>query len=267
MNFEPIIDTELETWVDAGKAPLDNYLFVSPELEEKHQGLMLMDSASDAEKYALLRINQTGNILFVLTSPELTIRTKKLFASVAALFAAMSSAMNQSGRSLFDYEAWRSLVGKSGFFVEVQKNRNLLTIKNSGVNVNTQIIQQLIPGLSSGSAMAIANGVLSAVKGEFQATERDENAKRGHLLFICEELYGAPSVTVRLFYASKKSHCALFQPPCDKSVNATFEQLQEAHTFLFVSPDTIAEYATLFTAQPARYKNLIERFKKMVKEK
>ncbi len=266
MNFEPIIDTELETWVDAGKAPLDNYLFVSPELEEKHQGLMLMDSASDTEKYALLRINQTGNILFVLTSPELTIRTKKLFASVAALFAAMSSAMNQSGRSLFDYEAWRSLVGKSGFFVEVQKNRNLLTIKNSGVNVNTQIIQQLIPGLSSGSAMAIAHGVLSAVKGDIKEAEHDENAKRGHLLFICEELFGAPSVTVRLFYASKKSHRALSQPGYDKSVTATFEQLQEAHTFLFVSPDAIAEYDTIFTAQPARYKNLIERFKKMVKE-
>lgn len=190
MNIEPIIDTNLDTYVDAGKAPLDNYLFVSPELEEKHRGLMVLDCAIDTEKHALLRINQSGNILFVLTSAELTIRTKKLFASVAVLFAAMSSAMNQSGRSLFDYEAWRSLMGKSAFFVEVQKNRNILTIKNSGVNVDTQIIQQLIPGLSSGSAMAIANGVLRAVKGEFQATERDENAKRGHLLLSVKSFTG-----------------------------------------------------------------------------
>lgn len=36
--------------------------------------------------------------------------------------------------------------------------------------------------------MEIAKGVLSAVNGEFQASERAEEAKIGHLLFICEEL-------------------------------------------------------------------------------
>ncbi|MFQ8718650.1 MAG: Zygote formation protein zyg1, partial [Enterobacter hormaechei] len=109
-------------------------------------------------------------------------------------------------KSLFDYDTWRSVIGKSGFFVEVQKTRNMMTIKNSGVTVNTQIVQQLLPGLTSGSAMEIAKGVLSAVNGEFQASERAEEAKIGHLLFICEELFGAPSVTVRVFFASKKSH-------------------------------------------------------------
>ncbi len=86
----------------------------------------------------------------------------------------------------------------------------------------------------------------------------------GHLLFICEELFGAPSVTVRLFFASKKSHSTFTNSPCHKSVSTTFEQLQEANTYLFVSPESIAEYAKRFTEQPEEYLNLIERFKEMI---
>ncbi|ENY0881415.1 Zygote formation protein zyg1 [Enterobacter hormaechei] len=176
----------------------------------------------------------------------------------------MTAGLNACEKSLFDYDTWRSVIGKSGFFVEVQKTRNMMTIKNSGVTVNTQIVQQLLPGLTSGSAMEIAKGVLSAVNGEFQASERAEEAKIGHLLFICEELFGAPSVTVRLFFASKKSHSTFTNSPCHKSVSTTFEQLQEANTYLFVSPESIAEYAKRFTEQPEEYLNLIERFKEMI---
>lgn len=267
MNAELIKESVLNTMVYAGRKSLEQYKFISPELEEKHQGLRILDKADDTEKDALFRMNQTGNMFYVSTSPELTIRTKKLFASVAVLFAAMTSAMNQSGKSLFDYEAWLSLVDKSGFFVEVQKASSMLTIKNSGVAVNTQIIQQIIPGLSTDNAMAIAQGVLSTINGELQATERDEEAKVGHLLFICEELFGVPSITIRLFYASQKSHRAIIQAPCHTSATSTFEQLQNAHTFLFASPDTISEYANLFTDQPEEYMNLIEHLKEIITAK
>jgi len=267
MSAELIKESVLNTMVDAGRMFLEQYKFISPELEEKHQGLMALDKADDTEKDALFWMNQTGNMFYVSTSPELTIRTKKLFASVAMLFAAMTSAMDQAGKSLFDYEAWLSLVDKSGFFVEVEKTSSMLLIKKSDVAVNIQIIQQLIPGLSTDSAMAIAKGVLSTIHGELQATERDEEAKVGHLLFICEELYGVPSITIRLFYASQKSHRAVIQAPCHTSATSTFEQLQNAHTFLFASPDTISEYANLFTDQPEEYRNLIEHLKELITAK
>ncbi|MCU6339100.1 Zygote formation protein zyg1 [Enterobacter quasiroggenkampii] len=250
--------------VDAGSMPLCDYNFISHELAQKRAEMHFSNDRGDIEKDAQFRMNQTGNIFYVSTSPELTEKTKKLFDSVTVLFAAMTAALNASEKSLFDYEAWRSVIGKSGYFVEVQKTRNMLAIKNSGITVNTQIVQQLLPGLTSGNAMEIAKGVLSAVNGEFQASERAEDAKIGHLLFICEELFGAPSVTVRLFYASKKSHSTVTSSPCHKSVSTTFEQLQEANTFLFVSPDSIAEYAKRFTDQPEEFVNLIERFKDMI---
>lgn len=250
--------------VDGGSIPLSDYQFISHELAQRNALPLDCNEGGDVEKTANFRMNQTGNIFYVSTTSELTERTKKLFDSVTVLFAAMTAGLNACDKTLFDYEAWRSVIGKSGFFVEVQKTRNMMTIKNSGITVNTQIIQQLLPGLTSGSAMEIAKGVLGAINGEFQASERSEDAKLGHILFICEELFGAPSVTVRLFFASKKSHSTVTQSPCHKSTSTTFEQLQEANTFLFVSPDSIAEYSKQFTEQPEEYLNLIERFKKMI---
>ena len=265
MNIVEEAVKSINTMYEGGSAPLSEYKFQSHELAQKQAQMLFTNDRGDIEKDAQFRMNQTGNIFYVSTSPELTEKTKKLFDSVTVLFAAMTAGLNACEKSLFDYDTWRSVIGKSGFFVEVQKTRNMMTIKNSGVTVNTQIVQQLLPGLTSGSAMEIAKGVLSAVNGEFQASERAEEAKIGHLLFICEELFGAPSVTVRLFFASKKSHSAITQSPCHKSVTTTFEQLQESNTFLFVSPDTIAKYAKLFTEQPEEYTNLIGRLKELIK--
>lgn len=264
MNIVEEAFKSINTMYEGGSAPLSEYKFQSHELAQKQAQMLFTNDRGDIEKDAQFRMNQTGNIFYVSTSPELTEKTKKLFDSVTVLFAAMTAGLNACEKSLFDYDTWRSVIGKSGFFVEVQKTRNMMTIKNSGVTVNTQIVQQLLPGLTSGSAMEIAKGVLSAVNGEFQASERAEEAKIGHLLFICEELFGAPSVTVRLFFASKKSHSTFTNSPCHKSVSTTFEQLQEANTYLFVSPESIAEYAKRFTEQPEEYLNLIERFKEMI---
>lgn len=265
MIIEKLVGADICKTVNAGSVSLNSYNFLSPVLTENAGGSFMATSNGDTEKEAQFRMNQTGNIFYVSTTPELTQKTKDLFDSVTVLFSAMTSALHGKNKSLFDYEAWSGLIGGSGFFVEVQKTQNMMTIKNSGVAVNTQIIQQLLPGLSGGNAMEIVKGVLNAVNGEFQAVERDENAKLGHILFICEELFGAPSVTVRLFFASKKSHSTLTQSPCHKSVTTTFEQLQESNTFLFVSPDTIAKYAKQFTDQPEEYTNLIDRLKELIK--
>lgn len=232
MNIVEEAVKSINTMYEGGSAPLSEYKFQSHELAQKQAQMLFTNDRGDIEKDAQFRMNQTGNIFYVSTSPELIEKTKKLFDSVTVLFAAMTAGLNACEKSLFDYDTWRSVIGKSGFFVEVQKTRNMMTIKNSGVTVNTQIVQQLLPGLTSGSAMEIAKGVLSAVNGEFQASERAEEAKIGHLLFICEELFGAPSVTVRLFFASKKSHSTFTNSPCHKSVSTTFEQLQEANTVM-----------------------------------
>nr|Q76N59.1 RecName: Full=Zygote formation protein zyg1 [Dictyostelium mucoroides]BAC87708.1 zyg1 [Dictyostelium mucoroides]BAO57385.1 ZYG1 [Dictyostelium mucoroides] len=262
------IDSKITNFEDAGTINLNLHNFVSEKFANKPKVLNVaslasnsVDEAGDSEQKVSFRINQTGNIFYSTTTPELTLESKKLFNSVTVLFAAMTKALGEKGLNLFNYEAVASLIQKSGYFVEVQKFQKNLSIKSGSLSIDTQIIQQLIPGLTSGASLDIAKGVLGALNGEFSASSSDEKVKIAHLLFICEELFGAPSVTVRLFYATKETHKTLTSSPCHKSSSVSFELNQEASTFLFVSPDTIAEFSQKFETQPEEYKNLIEKLK------
>ena len=209
-------------------------------------------------------MNQTGNIYYATTSEVMQERTKELFDCVTVLFAAMTRALALSNKTLFDYDAWEKMISSTGFFVQVQKFSNTLTIKSGSLSVDTQIVQNLLPGLTAGRSMQIAKDVLNALSGEFTRSQEDDKAKIAHLLFICEELFGAPSVTVRLFYATKESHKKVTSSPCHKSVQTSFEQLQEASTFLFVDPAAWSKYGVILNQEPEEYTRLIERLKSYV---
>ncbi len=254
-------DDQIGTFVDAGSTGLRHYAFISDELNKKRARPMgaVRVAAPDSEMPVQFRLNQTGNIFYSTTSDQMATETKNLFDSVTVLFAAMTKALAGKGKDLFDYGAWSSIISKSGYFVEVQKFERNLTIESSSLTIDTQIVQQLIPGLTSGNSLEIAKSVLSALNGKYQTAKEGDTTKFGHLLFICEELFGAPSVTVRLFFASKASHQKITSSPCHKTTTQSFEQLQEANTFLFVSPDTIAKFASQFGASPEAYNKLIEK--------
>ena len=252
------VDNKIGTFVPGGTTTLSKYVFVSEDFRSRKSLTKAAGPDGDQEKPVQFRMNQTGNIFYATTSPELQTETKKLFDSVTVLFAAMTKALNAKHKTLFDYEAWGSVIRGSGYFIEVQKYSKTLKIESGSVELNTQVIQQLLPGLTTGSSMEIAKGVLSALNGTFGGEGTTETTKLGHLLFICEELFGAPSVTVRLFFATKQSHVTITQSPCHKSVAKSIEQLQEGDTFLFVSPDAIAEFAKKFSDQPQEYKNLVD---------
>jgi len=263
-------EEKIRTFVDAGSTSLDRYTFVSEKLNEMRAKPIAFraraaeaapepDGGPDSEKGVVFRLNQTGNIFYSTTRPELQEGTKKLFDSVTVLFAAMTKALAEKKKDLFDYGAWSAIISKSGYFVEVQKFTKNLTIENNSLTIDTQIVQQLLPGMTSGSSMEIAKSVLSAINGEYKSERMTEKTKLGHLLFICEELFGAPSVTVRLFFAEKTTHKRITESPCHKTSSVKLELLQEANTFLFVSPDTIAEFAGKFGEAPAAYDGLIKK--------
>lgn len=262
MNKLSDIEKSIYTFVDAGEITLNNHNQLLKSAGSSSMNLQANNS--DEEESIKYRLNQTGNIFYAITGNTLQQETKELFDSVRVLFAAMTKAMSDKGISLFDYDKLSRIITGSGFFVEVQKYQKTLKIKSGSLEVNTQVVQQLLPGLKTGSSLEIAKNVLSAIDGEFSASKENETFKFGHLLFICEELFGAPSVTVRLFFASKESHKTLTSSPCHKSVSTSFEQLQEANTFLFVSPDNIAKYASKFGQHPEEYENLIEQLKSLL---
>jgi hypothetical protein len=267
-------EKEIQTFVDAGSTNLKNYTFVSTNLNKESAeppkmplmplvSSMALESDSehnlnpDSEKSVEFRLNQTGNIFYSTTSPQIEEDTKKLFESITVLFAAMTKALAQKNKDLFDYDAWSSIISKSGYFIEVQKFETTLTIESNSLTIDTQVVQQLLPGLKSGSSMEIAKSVLSALNGKFSSQGTTDETKFGHLLFICEELFGSPSITVRLFFATKKSHASITSSSCHNTTSKQFSQTQEANTFLFVSPETIAKFADDFNKTPDSYNQLI----------
>ncbi len=279
LNFKTMIkgiveDKEklLGTFVDGGSVPLNKHSFVSDELNQKKAEKTVLKAAADAlretggdtEMIVKFRLNQTGNIFYSTTSDLLQAETKKLFDSVTVLFVAMAQALKGKGKDLFDYDSWSNVIIKSGYFIEVSKYRKTLSIENNSIALNTQIIGQLLPGLTTGNSLEIAKGVLSAINGEYSSSRMDAGTKLGHILFICEELFGAPSITVRLFYLTKQSHEKITSSPCHRSVSESFEQLQEGNTFLFVSPDTIAEFGDKFGETSEALKNLIKKLSDLI---
>jgi hypothetical protein len=276
MSVMTQIDERIRNFVDAGAGELAQHHFVSEDLARRlpsargtaRSAIMARGGDGDngdMEKIVHYRMNQTGNIFYSTTSDEVQGETKKLFESVTVLFAAMTAALRGKEKTLFDFEAWSSVIGQSGYFVEVQKYQKILQIKSGSVEINTQIVQQLLPGLKTSSSMDIAKNVLSALNGEYGGESTNETTKFGHLLFICEELLGAPSITVRLFYATKATHKVLTRSPCHKSATESFEQQQDANTFLFVSPQSIAEFSEQFNTSPTEYKSLISKLSSFIK--
>lgn len=267
-------EEKIRTFVDAGSTSLNQHTFVSEKLNEMRVKPIAFRALSaeaapkpDSEKGVEFRLNQTGNIFYSTSSPDLQKETKKLFESVTVLFSAITKALAEKNKDLFDYGAWSAVISKSGYFVEVQKFEKKLTIENNSLTIDTQIVQQLLPGLTSGNSMEIAKSVLSAINGKYKSEKMTEKTKLGHLLFICEELFGASSVTVRLFFATKKSHKSITSSPCHKTSSVKIEQQQEANTFLFVSPDTIAEFADKFGDVPEAYTDLVKKLSEYIDTK
>jgi hypothetical protein len=268
MESETMTKDDVKTLVDAGSMSLNEYTFVSEKLNEQKANYSSAyivkpsdddkpDLPGDTEMPVKFRMNVTGNIFYSTTSPALDDETKKLFESVTVLFAAMTKAITSKGKDLFNYDVWSEIISKSGYFVEVTKFIKTISIKNSALTIDTQIINQLLPGMITGSSLDIAKGVLSSINGEFKKDTTNDSAKIGHLLFICEELFGAPSVTVRLFFGTKQSHANITSSPCHKTSSTSFVQNQEANTFLFVSPVSISQLAENLKITDNAYDDLV----------
>ncbi|MEM9547952.1 MAG: Zygote formation protein zyg1 [Bacteroidota bacterium] len=264
--------------IDAGITSLDKYTFVSTGLNSLKSQLNNPSAPltvtttnnepfKDKEKPVTFRMNTTGNIYYASTSDKIKDETRDLFNSVSVLFSAMTTAMTNAKKSLFDYDSWSKMIGSSGYFVEVSKFKSTIIIKKNQLSINTQIIQRLIPGLTTGNSLEIAKNVLEALNGEYKNSKTKADEKLGHLLFICEELFGAPSVHVRLFYGSKKSHSSILKTPCVSTAKEEFNQVQEANTFMFVDPDIIAQFASKFQKQPKEYEDLIKKLESSLQTK
>lgn len=113
-------------------------------------------------------VNATGN-LFVATTlnggidgdSTISEEAKTAFGQVSVFFAAMTKAMAEEGKTLFDYKSINNVVSTSGLFVKVTDSNVRFTSKAWGVKLGNQLVQTLF-GLS-GSLGSIGKSLMNMV--------------------------------------------------------------------------------------------------------
>lgn len=101
------MNIELNNTVLAGESDFEEYIKNSEHLLDNSNITMLKnEEEDDKEKKIQYRLNSDGTIYYVIGTDKLSEKASKLFESVDVLFAAMSTAIGQEGKSLMDYEIW-----------------------------------------------------------------------------------------------------------------------------------------------------------------
>lgn len=221
-------------------------------------------------------VNATGNLFIAttLSSPDtpedISEEAKIAFGQVSVFFAALTKAMSESVQSLYDFDALNNLIKGSGLFINMTKSTVKFESSNFGVTFSNDIIQALL-GLS-GNLASMAQSLRSLVgtigKEGFNVTVNNEKASKrvGTIIFVCEYLLGAVSVTPITFYIdTKQNEDALKAGPCFQFNNNKRELLIEKEVHLFVPPKFIDYASELNEAMSdPEFNNLVESMKKSI---
>ncbi len=94
------------------------------------------ESNQEIKKYYSL--NQTGNILIsstVDTEEDLAEDIKEVFQKAIVFFGAWTKALSTKNRSIHDMDAVEKLIERSGFFVDLDKIKNLIIVLQWGNSI------------------------------------------------------------------------------------------------------------------------------------
>lgn len=215
-------------------------------------------------------VNATGNLFIAstlnnATGNGLTKEAQEAFSQVSVFFAAMTKAMNESGKNLYDFDALGNLIKGSGLFINVTKSDIDFKSSSFGVTFGSELIQALL-GLS-GDLSSIAKSLSSLVtevgRQGFNMTIDKENqvSKVGTIVFVCEYLLGAISISPMAIYADLEANSSNFKVgPCFKTQSKLMTWNFSKEVFLFVPPSFMSQAATMnkAVADPA-FNEMVER--------
>lgn len=217
------------------------------------------DSTVPATK--MFAVNATGNLFVASTlnggegsTVELTDAARKAFSQVSVFFAAMTKAIASTTDpatgepySLYDYEAINSVIRESGMFIQIGENDYSFESKSWGVELSKELIQVMMAGFT-GNMAAVGKALsplVSSVGSEglkISSNSQKENSSVGALVFVCEYLLGAVSITPILVVSDMKQNEKVFQAgPCFKAQKKTLTYTLKKLQYLFVPPEFMQE--------------------------
>ena len=221
-------------------------------------------------------VNATGNLFIATTlssstTPEnISEEAKEAFGQVSVFFAALTKAMSDSKKSLYDYDALNKIIEGSGLFINVSKSTVKFKSSSWGVTFSNQLIQTLL-GLSGNLAAILQSlrSLIASVGSQGIEVARDKKKLEkevGTIIFVCEYLMGAVSITPLVFSIDSKKHEGKLKVgPCFNQVSEqqTYHIKKEVH--LFVPPKFIHHAKELNEAMSdPEFNNLVESMKRSI---
>ncbi|NOU52838.1 hypothetical protein HG263_20220 [Pseudoalteromonas sp. JBTF-M23] len=225
-------------------------------------------------------VNATGN-LFVATTlnggadgdSTISEEAKTAFGQVSVFFAAMTKAMAEEEKSLFDYMAINNVVSTSGLFIKVTDSNVRFTSQAWGVKLGNQLVQTLF-GLS-GNLGAIGKSLMSMVGAigkeangiEVSSTSQTREQEVGTIIFVCEYLLGAISITPIVFKIDSQDASDAFEASvCFKAHKKTIKVDIVKQVYMFVPPEFIKQAGVLNEAMESEeFDKLVESLREAVK--
>lgn len=224
-------------------------------------------------------VNATGN-LFVATTlnggdaetATISGEAEEAFGQVSVFFAAMTKAMSEADANLYDYNAIDALVSSSGLFVKVTESDVIFKSSQWGLSLGAQLIQTLL-GLS-GNLAAIGKSLMDMIVGmgkasgsiDFSGDTSDKKTRVGTIIFVCEYLLGAISITPIVFSVDAKEADGIWKAgPCLKAERKEHTINILKSVYLFVPPSFIKHAASLNEAMSdPEFNNLVESMKSVI---
>lgn len=224
------------------------------------RALVLSSDTSSIPATKQFAINATSN-LFVATTlnkgadgaTEISQEAETAFGQVSVFFAAMTKAMAEANKSLYDFDAMSKLISASGLFVKVNQTDIQFKSSEYGIRLGSELIETLL-GLS-GNLASIAKSFAGLVQSvgkesiEIALKKQDKTGKVGSIVFVCEYLLGAVSITPIAIYTQTEQAIANFEAgPCLKYNQGSLDLTLTKEVYLFVPPTFMKEAAALNTA-------------------
>jgi len=206
-------------------------------------------------------ISATGNLFLATTlnggdagGTDISDEAKTAFGQVSVFFAAMTKAMAEADNeaSVYDYDTINKIVSKSAMFVKVTDSKVNFTSNAWGVHFGEELVESLF-GLTGGlstiakSLTEMIIGIGKKANGIKINSQGQKSTKQvGTIIFVCEYLLGAVSITPIVFNVDVEDASKAFQAgPCFSMKKETQSIKIVKQVYSFVPPEFIKEAATL----------------------
>lgn len=199
-------------------------------------------------------VNATGNLFVASTlnggedgNTELTEAAQKAFSQVSVFFAAMTKAIASQNKSLYDYDAINKVITNSGMFVQIGEMDYTFKTSSWGLELSGELVKVMMAGFT-GNMAAIGKAIsplMNSMGSEGIKISRDkssQSSKVAALIFVCEYLLGAVSITPILVVADmQKMSSTIKASPCFTQTSSKLTYELKKYQYMFVPPEFMNE--------------------------